>query len=254
MKKRKNIFKVVALTVLMLFALTGCIRVEYAIKLNKNGTGSFSTVTAMEEGAYNSYVEQGTDPFEGQETKTITIDGEKYIAAEEVIVKDVDFKELSEKLLKDSEGEEMGVEESFFSSAEISKNGNKFTFKIATTGEGLDTGGMGDASEMLDMFIKVEMPGKITSQKGGKIDKNTVIFEIEDFEKKYTFEAYSTVGFALSNSLMIIVICVVAAFVVILAIVIIIVVVNAGKKKKLKTETVKEENTETEIITDTDTN
>lgn len=60
--------------------LTGCVRTELGVTLNKDGTGVITTTVAVEEDAYNMMKQSGSDPFEGRETQKVTYDDTAYVS------------------------------------------------------------------------------------------------------------------------------------------------------------------------------
>ncbi len=79
-----RVVKIVVMALILVFISTGCMRAEFVIELNEDGTGNLSSVIAMTEEAYNLFLENGTDPFEGYTTEKKLIDGVSYVCVQKI--------------------------------------------------------------------------------------------------------------------------------------------------------------------------
>ena len=68
MSRVARVAKIAVTALILVLISTGCMRAEFVIELNEDGTGTLSNVFAMTEEAYNLFLENGTDPFEDYTT------------------------------------------------------------------------------------------------------------------------------------------------------------------------------------------
>ena len=216
--------------VLLMAALTGCVREDIGVKINEDGTGSVTVTVGIKKSFYDQLKEAGSeDPFEEKETFTEEYDGQEYISVKETQL--FDSVEEIENALKDmkysgDEGVLSGLEEAqdmtgyedteimnteeteggdaemeadshIFKSVEIIKEKKKCTFNAVLnkiTGEG-DIGF--DPNEMLKVSVSVELPGKIKAYSDGSVSGSKVTFDIKDVSKENEIYAESETGSAL---------------------------------------------------------
>lgn len=55
MNRVARVVKIVVMALILVFISTGCMRAEFVIELNEDGTGNLSSVIAMTEEAYNLF-------------------------------------------------------------------------------------------------------------------------------------------------------------------------------------------------------
>ena len=168
--------------------LTGCVRTELGIALYKDETGIITTSVAIEEDAYNMIMQNGSDPFEGRETKRVTYDDTAYVSCTDTTER-LSYEELENQLKAvhlDASDESSPL---LFQDVSIDKKGGLFyssyTFQAKTAIQE-NTGGESGQSvnDTYKFFITVTMPGSIIQTKGGTADGNTVTFEIQDLTRE----------------------------------------------------------------------
>ncbi len=216
----KKVIALLLAVVSLALCMTGCVYEEIGVKLNKNGTGSISTVIGLKK----DFVKQlskmgGSDPFEGKETTETEYDGEKYITYTEtkeyasfeemekvlseltydtndyktkatVIPTTVDIND-SDETNDDSESEnDTGYQpvstetpNPVFKSARIEKNGSTYVFDAVLNAVEGEIEGY-DMSDVLKVSVSVEMPGKITKYKSGKVDGKRIVYDLKDMTKE----------------------------------------------------------------------
>ena len=215
----KRVLAVVLCILAMVACLTGCVYEGVDVKLNKEGTGTVSTTVGIEKDFVDNMM-NGQNPFEGKETNEVEIDGETYIAYTETVdyetydelsnallamtydtnsLKNVQgFDEITEEptetpsevpveigteaTVPASETEDTGESMSdshIFKSVSVKKEGSKYVFDaVLNKVDGMIQGY--DLNSILKVKISVEMPGKVTAFKNGKVDGKKVTFDISD--------------------------------------------------------------------------
>ncbi|MBR2294142.1 MAG: hypothetical protein IJ869_00065 [Clostridiales bacterium] len=157
---------------LLVFA-AGCVRVQYDIELNKDGTATLGGIFALNAEYFS---EEDLSNEDGNEVQHYTFDGTDYIGYD--ISKEFEsYDELSEYLV---ENEEEGS--SLFEDAEITIDKGLFsttyTFDATTVnlaGESTEGEDSYDASSMYKVMINLTMPGKVTELEGGEQNDDGVI-------------------------------------------------------------------------------
>lgn len=206
------------LTAVLLFAvtLTGCIRNDLGITINKNGTGSVAASIGIEKSAYDQLVSMGTDPFEGKKTENVKYGDETYVtytetkeyaSYDEVKTALLDMTYNSDKFKNIGGQDEEQPDESgytlytpaeekkddhIFSSVDIDKTEGIFysvyTFR-ATVNPRESEDDLTDGS--FKLTITVDMPDKITQSKGGTVDGKTIVFDFDELNEQSEIAAVS---------------------------------------------------------------
>ena len=174
--------------------LSGCVRTELGVTLNKDGTGVITTPVAVEEDVYNMMKQSGSDPFEGRETQNVTYDDTEYVSCSEATER-LPYEDLETRLkvFRLDNQDETGP--LLFQDVSIEKNSglfySSFFFKAKTAAQvSTDESGQ-EVDETFKFFVTVTMPGNITQVKGGVVEGNTVTFEIEDLTQENELAVYA---------------------------------------------------------------
>lgn len=208
------------LTALMLaFALTGCMRSDIGVTLNKDGTGSVSASVGIEKSVYDQLTAAGADIFEGKTPVPVEYGDTTYMTVSET-TECSSYAEIKEKLLeltyntdKLDEYEAAPQEESdpfeytlytpeaakkddhIFSSVDIERTTGIFysvyTFRATVNPQESDNEQLNGA---VKLTITVNMPDKITQSKGGKTDGRTVVFDFDGLNETNEIAAVSEVN------------------------------------------------------------
>ena len=208
------------LTALMLvFALTGCVRSDIGVTLNKNGTGSVSASFGIEKSAYEQLKAIGTDIFEGRDTEEQKYGDATYVtytetkeygsyeeikaALLELTYNTDKFEELeggdaepvsdpSDYTLYTPEPEKK--DDHIFASVDLDRSAGIFysvyTFRATVNPPEAseDTASFGGDYKVT---ITVNMPEKITQSKGGSADGNTIVFDFSELTEQTEIAAVS---------------------------------------------------------------
>ena len=174
--------------------LTGCVRTELGVTLNKDGTGVIMTTVAVEEDAYNMMKQSGTDPFEGRETQKVTYDDTAYVSCSEATER-LPYEDLETRLKAFRLDNQDETSPLLFQDVALEKNSglfySSFSFRAKTAAQvGTDESGQ-EVDEKFKFFVTVTMPGNITQVKGGVVEGNTVTFEIEDLTQENELAVYA---------------------------------------------------------------
>ncbi len=201
------------LTALMLvFALTGCVRSDIGVTLNKNGTGSVSASFGIEKSAYEQLKAMGTDIFEGRDTAEQKYGDATYVTYTET--KEYgSYEEIKAALLEltyntdkygsleedrtepDSDPSDYTLytpepekkDDHIFASVDLDRSAGIFysvyTFRATVNPPEAseDTASFGGDYKVT---ITVNMPEKITQSKGGSADGNTIVFDFSELTEQ----------------------------------------------------------------------
>lgn len=208
------------LTALMLaFALTGCMRSDIGVTLNKDGTGSVSASVGIEKSVYDQLTAAGADIFKGKTPVPVEYGDTTYMTVSDT-TECSSYAEIKEKLLeltyntdKLDEYEAAPQEESdpseytlytpeaakkddhIFSSVDIERTTGIFysvyTFRATVNPQESDNEQLNGA---VKLTITVNMPDKITQSKGGKTDGRTVVFDFDGLNETNEIAAVSEVN------------------------------------------------------------
>lgn len=191
----KKIISLIALILSLIFMLTGCIRTELGVKLKDNGTGSVSATVSIRKDVYEMLKENGSDPFDGKTAEQIMIDNQAYLSYTETN-DNLTYKEIENKLLDFTVDENDSVK--LFKAVSVEKNGglfyNSYTFKATTnamTGNSEDEDNGKSVNDIYKFTINVTMPGNIAQSKGGTVNGNSIIFDIDDLTQENDLAVYS---------------------------------------------------------------
>jgi len=204
----KKAFSLLTAVLLLAVMLTGCIRNDLGITLNKNGTGSVAASLGIEKSAYDQLVSMGADPFEGKKTDDVKYGDDIYItytetkeysSYDEIKTALLELTYNSDKIESFGNTEEDQPDESeytlytpaaekkddhIFSSVDIDKTEGIFysvyTFR-ATVNPHETTDETMDGS--FKLAITVNMPDKITQSKGGEVDGKTIVFDFDELDE-----------------------------------------------------------------------
>lgn len=174
--------------------LTGCVRTELGVVLEKDGTGTVTTTVAIEEDAYNMIKQNGSDPFEGRETKKVTYDDTAYISCSDATEK-LSYEELENHLKAvrlDASDETSPL---LFRDVSIDKSSGLFyssySFQAQTAVQESNEESGQSVNDTYKFFVTVTMPGSITQTRGGTADGNTVTFEVQDLTQENDLAVYA---------------------------------------------------------------
>ena len=208
------------LTALMLvYALTGCVRSDIGVTLNKNGTGSVSASFGIEKSAYEQLKAMGTDIFEGRDTAEQKYGDATYVTYTET--KEYgSYEEIKAALLEltyntdkygsleedrtepDSDPSDYTLytpepekkDDHIFASVDLDRSAGIFysvyTFRATVNPPEAfeDTASFGGDYKVT---ITVNMPEKITQSKGGSADVNTIVFDFSELTEQTEIAAVS---------------------------------------------------------------
>ena len=198
----------------LVLCLAGCAREDMTIKMNKDGTGSFSMSVAIKEGYYEELKDLGVDPFKDKESFEAEYDGEKYVGVPETKEyssfeemqkalsdleyetdllngndeeEDIVFEDIESGELVLSDGEDESGEETedrhVFKNVEITKDGAKYVFSAVMNKIEGDAHGQ-KLSDVVKVSVTIEMPAKITEYKGdNKPDGNRIVYDISNLDE-----------------------------------------------------------------------
>lgn len=211
--------------VMMLFCLTGCLRVDVGVVIKEDGTATMTSKLMIEEDAYlallalqsdnnvgesdgwldeeggtneqepmdDEVVTERTEPESEEDTLDLTkfkkevIGGEVYYTLEET-VEAASYEELAETLT--TSGDADGAD--LFSAVNVKKDGNMYLFEAVTTvSEEAETESPFDAMNSVTLTLTVTMPGEIEETTGEQLNENTVRFVLDDFSEAHTFTVTS---------------------------------------------------------------
>lgn len=229
MNKVKRAVTVIILAFILLVVMSGCIRVEFGVELNEDGTGRISNTTAISKEFYDYMVESGSDPFADKETKTKEINGKTYVYVTEDSGK-LSYKEIEDMLTNYESDIESESEIPLYKDVSITKKRGLFKteyrFKMVTNKDAVQGQEGMPASEIVEIYTYVKMPGKVTSHKpkDGRVE-----ILINNFDQENTYEVVSE-----KTNTMLIVILLIAVFVfflIVIGVVVIIIVVSKKKRK-----------------------
>ena len=213
---------IVVLGTVAALVMAGCVRVDFNIEVNKDGTGSLNGVYAMS----TQYFSEDDLASSGKEVKHYTFDGKEYIGYDLSEEYD-DYDEMCEKLKTKSESGS-----ALFSDVSIEKKSGflstKYIFDAETLPVNSESSEMGSSMDsLIDVNITLKLPGSVTDVEGGKInDEGLVEFDyISSGSSKLHAES------SVINTLAVILIIGVIAFVLIAVAVVVIIIVVKSKKK-----------------------
>lgn len=247
--------------------LTSCIHQDIGIKINEDGSGAVVATVALEESFYEQLKTDGDDPFDGLPVFEYSSNGSNYVAYTE----SVSFSTLEEMetfllnmnfedKLGNAQNGDLGADESvessdssasnensstdendstIFETVNISKSGDYFkkTYAFKAKLKSLENSSTEEGAldfninEIFKLTLSLEMPGKITDYKGGKLEDNKVTFNIVDLTAGQEIYAYSEVGIANLQ--------VIIAGVLVVLLLIVFIFVGLGSRKGRKYGTVK---------------
>ena len=190
------------------FVLTGCVRSDIGITLNKNGTGSVAASFGIEKTVYEQLKTMGTDIFEGKTTTEQSYDGATYVTYIETneygsytetrnALLELTYNTDKLKNLADTEDgpvsdpseytiytpEKEKKDDHVFASVDIERSAGIFysvyTFRATVNPPAPDGKNNGNSDDYI-VTITVTMPDKITQSKGGTVDGKTITFDLSD--------------------------------------------------------------------------
>jgi len=210
----KRYIALVVAAISLVLCLAGCAREDMTIKMNKDGTGSFSMTVAIKEGYYEELKDLGVDPFKDKESFEAEYDGEKYVGVTETKeyasfeemqkalseleyetdllngndeAEDIVFEDIESGEVVISDGEDESDEETedrhVFKNVEITKDGAKYVFSAVMNKLEGDAHGQ-KLSDVVKVSVTIEMPAKITEYKGdNKPDGNRIVYDISNLDE-----------------------------------------------------------------------
>ncbi len=206
---------------LLVFALTGCVRTDIGVSLNKNGTGSVTASLGIEKSVYDQLTALGgSDIFEGKTPEAVKYGDTTYMTVTET--KEYgSYDEIKAALLEltyntdkleglsgdavepddDPSGytlyqpEPEKKNDHIFDSVNIEKTEGIFysvyTFRASVNPpETQDS----DLKGAYKMTVTVNMPDKITQYKGGEPDGKTIVFDFDSLTEQSEVAAVSEVN------------------------------------------------------------
>lgn len=202
----------------LIFALTGCGRSDIGITLNKDGTGSVAASFGIDKTVYEQLKASGTDIFEGKTvteqkygdatyvTYTETTEYKSYdeikAALLELTYNTDKLEGLNEEAAPSSDPSEYMLyipepekkDDHIFSSIDLDSSSGIFysvysfraTVNPPVMEESTESSGSG-----YKVTVTVNMPEKITQNKGGAVDGKTIVFDFGDFKETTEIAAVS---------------------------------------------------------------
>lgn len=202
----------------LIFALTGCGRSDIRITLNKDGTGSVAASFGIDKAVYEQLKAAGADIFEGKtvteqkygdatyvtytETKEYKSYDEIKAALLELTYNTDKLEGLNEEAAPSSDPSEYTLytpepekkDDHIFSSIDLDSSSGIFysvysfraTVNPPVMKESTESSGSG-----YKVTITVNMPEKITQNKGGAVDGKTIVFDFGDFKETTEIAAVS---------------------------------------------------------------
>ena len=188
------------------FALTGCVRSDIEITLNKNGTGSVAASFGIEKTVYEQLKTTGTDIFEGKTTTEQSYDGATYVTYSETneygsyteiknALLELTYNTDKIKDLADTGDEPVSdpseytiytpekekTDDHVFASVDIDRSIGIFysvyTIRATVNPPEFDGKSNGNSGDYI-VTINVNMPDKITQSKGGTVEGKTITFDL----------------------------------------------------------------------------
>lgn len=216
---------IAALIAVAALVMAGCLRVDFNIEVNKDGTGSLNGVYAMS----TDYFSEDDLKSSGKEIKHYTFNGKEYIGYD-LSEEYEDYEEMCDLLVNKKENGS-----ALFSDVNIEKKEGFFQTTYifdaetaAASSEGGSSSQLGSLDSMIDVNITVKLPGKVTVVEGGRVNDEGII------ECDYS----STGGIkihaesAVTNTIAIVIIVAIIVFALIGAAVVVIIIIAVSKKKK----------------------
>lgn len=208
-------------SVLLFFALTGCVRTDIGVTLNKNGTGSISASLGIEKSVYDQLTALGgSDIFDGKTPEAVKYGDTTYMTVTET--KEYgSYEEIREALLEltyntdkldglTGDNDDLAAAPSdytlyqpetekkndrIFESVNLEKTEGIFysvyTFRATVNPPEVNNDQLKGAYKMT---ITVNMPDKITQSKGGSPDGKTIVFDFADLSETSEIAAVSEVN------------------------------------------------------------
>ncbi len=193
--------------VLLAFALTGCVKTDIGVTLNKNGTGSVSASLGIEKSVYDQLTALGgSDIFDGKtpeavkygDTTYMTVtETKEYGSYDEIKMALLALTYNTDKLESFGGTDEPDDDPSdytlyqpvvkkkndhIFDSVNLEKTEGIFysvyTFRATVNPPEVKEDQFKNAYKMT---IAVNMPDKVTQSKGGIVDGKTIVFDFDEF-------------------------------------------------------------------------
>lgn len=220
----KRYFPLLTVLVLVLSACT--IRLDVALTVNEDESGTFNLFMGFDE-EFQQLMEQGggegfdmteglQDVPEGWTVEEVVEDGFEGVR---ISTDYRDFEELEEKLGDLGEGQDAGVGTDFLDDFALTREGDEFRFEVDVSGvdEQLsgavgDSGGedllsgMDPATLFEDLFeirFRLTLPGEIQSHNADSVDGNTLTWNVGFDEEDSTYRAVSSTSGGSSSLLLI---------------------------------------------------
>lgn len=212
---------IVALGAVAALVMAGCVRVDFNIEVNKDGTGSLNGVYAMS----TQYFSEDDLAKDGREVKHYTFNGQEYIGYD--LSEDYDdYEEMCDKLKSKNESGS-----SLFSDVSIEKKSGflstKYIFDAETLPVSSESGELGSMDSLVDVNITLKLPGKVTDVEGGKINDEGIV----EFDYLSSGSSKIHAESSVTNTLAIIlIVCAIAVVLIGVGVVVVIIVVKSKKK------------------------
>ena len=212
---------IVALGTVAALVMAGCVRVDFNIEVNKDGTGSLGGVYALS----SEYFSEDDLAKGGKEVKHYTFDGKEYIGYDLSEEYD-DYEEMCEKLKTKSESGS-----SLFSDVSIEKKSGflstKYIFEAETLPVNSESSELGSMDKLIDVNITLKLPGNVTEVEGGKVNDDGLI------EFDYSSSASSKIhaeSSVINTMAIVLIICIIAFVLIGIGVVVVIIIVKSKKK------------------------
>ena len=173
--------RLIVVAAIVALVATACkVETNYGAVINKDGTGTIIAEIGMDEEAQGFFLQEGTDPFEGQALSEIPgavtrqeTRGDLTFYIVEAAVDDVS--QIEDMMLNDSE--------SLFKTFSVTVTDTKVT--VAATADATDT--LGSQAEGFDPSVfqdsisanvKLTLPGRILTHNADRVEGNTLIWSV----------------------------------------------------------------------------
>ena len=219
----------VALGAIFTIALTGCVRMDLNVEVNKDGTGTYSGSVAYNASYFSEDQIKDSDndtpikhyEYDGQDWIGYDLDGKEYDS----------YEELAEALTQiegsGTSGSGSGVFKTVTIDSKSGAFGSTYTFDAETLPvSGDSSSSMGSMSEYVKFNINIKMPGKVSegSLEGATLNDDGTVSITYNADTAAKVHIESSEGGSLG------IILIIAGILVVVAIVVVVIVVVMKKK------------------------
>ncbi len=194
----KRIFAIILAAVSLIPCLSGCVRENIGVTLNRNGTGSVSVTVGIEK-SFADQIAGEINPFEGKKTEETEYDGKTYITYTETkeygsfeeiekALSNMTFDPSDSEIIPDSENTDGDIPAEnegtyIFKTVKVKKDGSKYVFDAVLNKVSGQVRGF-EVADNLKLDISVEMPAKVKAYKNGLVDGRKITFNITDLSRE----------------------------------------------------------------------